>query len=219
MLQTVVLRPPLMYGEGDRSFVPVMLRLARAGGDRIPSVGDPEAFIQAAYVGKTITDVYITVMTLCCEECCHSVLSYFLVVGNIAVAHVCALRKLLSGVNEGLQECGGLPMYVTDDTPPQNLPGLTQPFLQHLDLYPSRLLPYWMVYFMLMLTAIWTGIWAVLGFASLPSSLPSITLHRYSGTATVVSKMRAELCTGYAPLYSWPEARRRANQYYCKKII
>lgn len=53
VLQTLVLRPPLLYGEGDRSFVPVIVRLARAGGDRVPSVGDPEAFIQAAYVGKT----------------------------------------------------------------------------------------------------------------------------------------------------------------------
>lgn len=188
VLQTVVLRPPLLYGEGDRSFVPMLLRLARAGGDRIPSVGDPEAFIQAAYVG------------------------------NIAAAHVCALRKLLSGTDEGLQECGGLPIYVTDNSPPYHLPGLVQPFLQHLNLQPSRLLPYWMVYLMLMLTAIWTAFWALLGFASRPSSLPSLTLHRFAGTATVVSKMRAELCIGYSPPYSWPESKRRANLYYCKKV-
>lgn len=188
VLQTVVLRPPLLYGEGDRSFVPVIVRLARAGGDRVPSVGDPEAFIQAAYVG------------------------------NVAAAHVCALRKLLSGTDEGLQECGGLPIYVTDNTPPHNLPGLAQPFIQHLNLHPSRMLPYWLVYLMLMLTAIWTAAWAVLGFASRPSSLPPLVLHRFSGTATVVSKMRAELCIGYSPPYSWAEAQRRANLYYCKKI-
>lgn len=143
---------------------------------------------------------------------------YYSVLGNVAAAHVCALRKLLSGKDEGLQKCGGLPMYVTDNTPPQNLPGLAQPFIQHLNLLPSRLLPYWMVYLMLMLTALWTAVWAVLGFASRPSSLPPLTLHRFCGTATVVSKMRAELCIGYSPPYSWSEAQRRANLYYCKKI-
>lgn len=44
-----------MFGEGDNAFVPVVLRLARAGGDRIPSIGSPGAFIQMAYVGKAIT--------------------------------------------------------------------------------------------------------------------------------------------------------------------
>lgn len=55
ILQTVALRPPLLFGEGDNAFVPVVLRLARAGGDRLPSIGSPGEFIQVAYVGKAVT--------------------------------------------------------------------------------------------------------------------------------------------------------------------
>lgn len=139
--------------------------------------------------------------------------------GNIAFAHVCAMRKLLSGKQSGLQDCGGLPMYVTDYTPPNTAPVLVEPFLEHLHLKPARQLPYWLVYLMLVLAALWTYVWSHIGFACRPSSMPTFTFHRFAGTATVMSRMRAELCVGYSPLYSWNESKQRSVAYYSKKVL
>ncbi|KAK3879194.1 hypothetical protein Pcinc_016216 [Petrolisthes cinctipes] len=190
-LQTVALRPPIMYGEGDIAFIPEMLRLARATKNVIPSIGNPEAFMQAAYVG------------------------------NVAEAHVCALRKLLSGNDNHLEACGGMPVYVTDNTPPHNLPGLVQPFLESFGIQPSQMLPYWWVSLMMLLAGLWTAMWSLLGFTDNKeaSSHPIRALHRYAGTVTVVSRMRAELCLRYSPPYSWPQALKRATQYYTNKFV
>lgn len=185
-LRTVVLRPPLLYGEGDRAFVPYVLRLARAGANTMPSFGNPDAFQQAAYVG------------------------------NAAAAHVMALRKLLREEDAGeLQHVGGLPVYVTDDTPPNSLPGLAYPFLRHLDLQPARNLSYWTVAILLLLAKAWGAVLSALGMGSPgPSALPSWTIHRLGQTIAVVSRMRAELSMGYAPPFSWPEALARSTAYY-----
>ncbi|XP_042236250.1 3 beta-hydroxysteroid dehydrogenase/Delta 5--_4-isomerase-like isoform X5 [Homarus americanus] len=191
ILQTIVLRPPLLYGEGDPSFVPYILRLASASGNRLPSVGNPAAFLQAAYAG------------------------------NLGVAHVYALKHLLNGPAGGVQGCGGLPMYVTDDTPPNNLPGLAEPFLHHLHLQPSRNTSYWVLYLLLILSSLWAFVWSLLGYNSegIPSSLPLLPLHRSASTIIVVSRMRAELHTGYTPAYTWEEARQRSNSYYTKNLM
>nr|XP_053636977.1 LOW QUALITY PROTEIN: 3 beta-hydroxysteroid dehydrogenase type 7-like [Cherax quadricarinatus] len=190
-LQTMVLRPPLIYGEGDTTFVPLLLSLARAGGSRIPSVGNPEAFLQAAYVG------------------------------NVAVAHVCALLHLVSGDNEGMRRCGGLPVYVSDDTPPNNLQGLAEPFLLPLGLLPSKNLSYWIVSFMIMLASLWAFTCSLLGHQekNKQSSLPSLFFHRFASTITVVNRMRAELCLGYTPPYSWGQSQERSNSYYANSSL
>lgn len=139
--------------------------------------------------------------------------------GNVAYAHVCAVRKLLSGKQSGLQDCGGLPMYVTDHTPPNTVTVLVEPFLEHLHLKPARQFPYWLVYLLLLLASLWTFVWSHIGFACRPSSMPTYTFHRFTGTATVMSRMRAELCIGYSPPYSWNESKQRSNAYYSKKLF
>nr|XP_045609163.1 3 beta-hydroxysteroid dehydrogenase/Delta 5-->4-isomerase-like [Procambarus clarkii] len=190
-LQTVVLRPPITYGEGDTSFVPLVLGMARAGGNRLPSVGNPEAFLQAAYVG------------------------------NVAVAHVNALGHLISGRSDGMEGCGGMPVYVTDDTPPHNLSGLAEPFLHHLSLQPSKNHSYWIISLMMLIASIWAMFWSLLGFKKERnlSSLPPLTLHRLAATITVVSRMRAELYLGYTPRYTWDQAQHRSNSYYTKYLV
>lgn len=139
--------------------------------------------------------------------------------GNVAFAHVCALRKLLSDKPSGLQDCGGLPMYVTDHTPPNTVSVIVEPFLEHLHLKPARQFPYWLVHLLLLLTALWTYVWSLIGFACRPSSMPTFTFHRFASTAMVMSRMRAELCTGYSPPYSWSEAKQRSIEYYSKKLL
>lgn len=140
--------------------------------------------------------------------------------GNVAEAHVCALRKLMSETDNPLEDCGGLPVYVTDNTPPHNLPGLVEPFLESFNAYPSKMLPYWWVSILLLLAALWTALWSVLGVkgSQETSSLPTRVLHKYGGTVTVVSRMRAVLGLKYSPPYSWPEARERSTQYYVQKL-
>lgn len=138
----------------------------------------------------------------------------------MAEAHVCALRKLMSGTVNPLEDCGGLPVYVTDNTPPHNLPGLVQPFLESFNVQPSKMLPYCWVSIILLLAALWTALWSMLGVTGGKgnSSLPTRVLHRYAGTVTVVSRMRAEISLRYSPPYSWPQARERSTQYYIKKF-
>lgn len=138
----------------------------------------------------------------------------------MAEAHVCALRKLMSGTGNHLEDCGGLPVYVTDNTPPHNLPGLVQPFLESFYAQPSKMLPYWWVSILLLLAGLWTALWSMLGLTGSKeaSSLPTRALHKYAGTVSVVSRMRAELCLRYSPPYSWPQARERSTQYYIQKL-
>ncbi|KAK8747165.1 hypothetical protein OTU49_016652, partial [Cherax quadricarinatus] len=136
--------------------------------------------------------------------------------GNVAVAHVCALLHLVSGDNEGMRRCGGLPVYVSDDTPPNNLQGLAEPFLLPLGLLPSKNLSYWIVSFMIMLASLWAFTCSLLGIKrkNKQSSLPSLFFHRFASTITVVNRMRAELCLGYTPPYSWGQSQERSNSYY-----
>lgn len=136
--------------------------------------------------------------------------------GNAAAAHVSALRKLLKEKDAGeLQSVGGLPVYVTDNTPPNNLPGLVYPFLRPLDVQPARNLSYWPIAILLLLSKAWGALVSALGLRSPgPSPLPSWTLHRLGQTISIVSRMRAELSMGYVPPYSWEEALARSTSYY-----
>lgn len=144
----------------------------------------------------------------------------FLAAGNVAVAHVCALRQLLSGKDRGLQSCGGLPVYVTDETPPSNYPGIGVPFLVHLSFKPSHLIPYWIVFIFFVLVSLWTAVGSLLGFKSSDqtSLMSRRTVLGLASYVTVVSRMRAELCLDYSPKYSWEESQQRANSYYTKNL-
>lgn len=185
-LNSVVLRPPLLYGEGDTSFVPLVYNLAKAEGNRMPSIGNPEAFLQAAYAG------------------------------NVAVAHVCALKHMMSDEKPSLQTCGGLPVYVTDDTPPNNLSALTTPFLNHVGFEPSLELSYWTV----SLHLYWANLKSKIGLQTdgQESCLLTWPLHHLAGTIAVVSRMRAELCLGYNPSYTWEQALKKSNLYYSHQL-
>ncbi|XP_068218054.1 uncharacterized protein [Palaemon carinicauda] len=188
-LKTVALRPPVLYGEGDSSFVPLIHKLAKAAGCKMPSIGNPAAFTQAAYAG------------------------------NVATACICAIKHLLTDEGRSnLHTCNGLPVYVTDDTPPNNLVDLASPFLGHTNIEPSAKDHYWTVTLSLYWNDLMNSIKAKIGLSGEGEehALPTWALHQFAGTITVVSRMRAELCLGYAPPYSWEQALKRSNLYYSR---
>lgn len=190
-LRTIALRPPIIYGEGDTSFVPLIYTLAKAAGNKLPSIGHPGAFTQAAYAG------------------------------NVAVAYIGAINHLLT--DEGRSElhtCNGLPVYITDDTPPNNLVDLASPFLEHANLEPSSKDSYWAISLSLYWADLVYGIKTRMGLTTggQGQALPIRVLHQFAGTISVVSRMRAELCLGYTPAYSWEQAMKRSNLYYSRYL-
>lgn len=52
VLQTVALRPPLMYGEGDNHFMPAVLRYLSNHNYKIPRIAGAGGKQQLVYVGK-----------------------------------------------------------------------------------------------------------------------------------------------------------------------
>ncbi|PAA83023.1 hypothetical protein BOX15_Mlig006182g1 [Macrostomum lignano] len=97
-LCTLIIRPVGIYGEGDLKFIPTFIRAGKRFFGLMPHLGSPDAQIQRVYVG------------------------------NVAWAHVCAMRCLLDPSMR--QQISGQAYLVTDDTPLNSNFQFVRPFLR-----------------------------------------------------------------------------------------
>ncbi|KAB7508212.1 3beta-hydroxysteroid-dehydrogenase/decarboxylase isoform 1 [Armadillidium nasatum] len=152
-LLTTVLRPVGLYGEGDDKLIPPFIELARRCKGKLPAIGTEFSFHQFTYAG------------------------------NAAYAHICAMNQLLRKNVHPLRDCGGVPIYISDNSPVGTTNHVLQPFLQHFGLKTSPLvnIP---VSFLLMYSAIlsmWATIWRNLGWPSkLENTTPTIHFAKHS---------------------------------------
>ena len=89
-LETVILRPKAIYGEGDRALVPRLLRAAREG--RLPQIGDGTNEVDVTHVDDVVRAVTCALTTE------GGIGKTFLVTGDEHVPLWPMIRELLSGV-------------------------------------------------------------------------------------------------------------------------
>lgn len=181
-LHTVCLRPNVMYGEGDPYYVINGLKAAKSNGGILTPVGDGSAKFQQAYVG------------------------------NVAWAHLCALRAIME--NPGL---GGRSFFVTDDTPLMNSFTFMRPFLKcrGFDLSENAI-PYRLVYAVYFCVD-WV-LWAMrpLVKINLEVALPSII---YVNHTLYFNRRNAEDVLKYKPLYGYQASLAKSLEFYKKVVL
>lgn len=89
-LETVILRPKAIYGDGDRALVPRLLMAARAG--RLPQVGDGRNAVDVTHVDDVVQSVECALRTE------RGVGQTFLITGGEHVPLWEMIRALLAGV-------------------------------------------------------------------------------------------------------------------------
>lgn len=131
------------------------------------------------------------------------------------------MNQLLRKNVHPLRDCGGVPIYISDNSPVGTTNHVLQPFLQHFGLKTSPLvnIP---VSFLLMYSAmlsLWATIWRNLGWPSkLESTTPPYTLQSIAANVAVVNRARAELSLKFKPPYTWEESHDASVKYYEKLI-
>jgi nucleoside-diphosphate-sugar epimerase len=178
-LQTCVLRPCGMYGEGDPYHVANVLRVVKAGG--LPfRIGDGRAAFQHVYVG------------------------------NVAHAHVLAMRALLAPESR----VGGEIYFVTDDSPALNFFDFMEPILNQLGyaLPPkSRSIPYPVMW---TIGALLEGVaFACRPFVRFAPTLTRSSVRFVCHDHTFVGD-KANRDFGYEPLYSELQAIERTVDWF-----
>lgn len=89
-METVILRPKAIYGEGDRALVPRLLRAAREG--RLPQIGDGRNAVDVTHVDDVVQAVQCALATT------EGVGGTFLITGDEHVPLWGMIRELLEGV-------------------------------------------------------------------------------------------------------------------------
>ena len=89
-METVILRPKAIYGEGDRALVPRLLRAARDG--RLPQIGDGQNVVDVTHVDDVVQAIECALTTG------EGVGGTFLITGGEHVPLWAMIRELLEGV-------------------------------------------------------------------------------------------------------------------------
>ncbi|XP_066995623.2 3 beta-hydroxysteroid dehydrogenase/Delta 5--_4-isomerase type 1 isoform X2 [Anabrus simplex] len=135
-------------------------------------------------------------------------------VGNAAWAHLRAKDVLLlrpSGV-------GGLPVFITDDTPACDLLHFAQRVTSSVDAPPRCLLTRWYVPSLLAyLVAFILELIASLLRLRLP--FPPRAVVSYLGSILYYNRLRAAILLEYSPIFTLDESNRLARKYYTSDIV
>ncbi len=89
-LERVVLRPKALYGPGDRSLLPRLVRAARLG--RLPQIGDGQNRLELTYISDAVTAILFALETPLTRE------APYTITGGQPVLLWGAVRRLLLGL-------------------------------------------------------------------------------------------------------------------------
>ena len=121
-------------------------------------------------------------------------------VGNIAWAHLCALKALC----ENPWQVGGEAYYVTDDTPEGSFTSMYESFVNAVGYkYASYCVPYLLVFLFFTILRIVFLILKPVVYLNIPSAPENIRLCTMYLT---FSRKKLERLCGYQPLYSYQES-------------
>lgn len=139
-----------------------------------------------------------------------------MLIGNAAWAHLCAKDKLLVTCPGG--GIAGLPIFITDDTPVDDLLIFAQKVTTRADLPPRCCLSRWYIPALLayMVAAI---IELVVMMTRIPLSVPPCGIVAYLGSIVLYNRLRASLHLNYMPIFQPDETYSRSNKYYTKKKL
>lgn len=176
-LHTLSLRPTVMYGEGDPYFVTSMLKQASSRKGTLPRLGSGQALFQCSYVG------------------------------NIAWAHVCAMKALQSD-----DSVGGLAYFVNDDSPVRNVFDFVEPFLEvrgfHLSTFRLPFPPLYHTFRLL------HGVMSLFRKISEINMVHSPSAIRYTNQSVYFKRMLAEEKLNYKPKYNYSDSLEKSLTFY-----
>ena len=128
--------------------------------------------------------------------------------GNVAWAHLCALKAL----NENPRQVGGEAYNVTDDTPPGTYTSLYEPFINGVGYkYTNFSIPYVVVFFTFVFMKVLFIILRPVVKLNIETGFKNMrmcTMH-----LTFTRKKIERLC-GYKPLYNYQESLSNSVAYY-----
>lgn len=132
-------------------------------------------------------------------------------VGNAAWAHLCAKDQLL--VTRPGGGISGLPIFVTDDTPTDDLLTFAQRVTARAHLPPRCCLSRWYIPALLayLIAAL---LEVVVLLARIPLSVSPRGAVSYLGSIVLYNRLRASLHLNYSPIFKPDESCNRANKYY-----
>lgn len=139
-----------------------------------------------------------------------------MLLGNAAWAHLRAKDELLVTSPGG--GIAGLPIFITDDTPVDDLLIFAQKVTTRSDLPPRCCLSRW--YIPALLAYMIAGLLeAVVLIARIPLPFPPRGTVAYLGSIVLYSRLRASLHLDYTPVFPSDESHSRANKYYIKEKL
>ena len=176
-LHTVVLRPTVMYGEGDPYFVTSMLQQANSHGGTLPRLGSGQALFQCCYVG------------------------------NVAWAHVCAMKALQSS-----DPVGGQAYFINDESPVRNAFDFAEPFLEVRGLRLSTFrLPFTPLYYTFRLLQ--GTLWLFRKICEI-NMVHSPAAIYYTNQTVYFKRTLAEEKLNYQPKYDYNESLEKSLTFY-----
>ncbi|XP_052074049.1 3 beta-hydroxysteroid dehydrogenase/Delta 5--_4-isomerase type 1-like [Mytilus californianus] len=135
-------------------------------------------------------------------------------VGNVAMMFVKAVEKLPKD-----PKLGGQYFFSVDDTPPDTVPGVLKPFLDHFSSKPSSwYIPYWLAIVMVFLITCLTFLLRFFTDSHLPLSHFTFGSIAYLNTTFYVTNDKARRLLGYTPVYDYNNAIEQSNKFYEKVI-
>lgn len=181
VLRTLILRPSLMYGEGDPYFVPTVLETASITGFLTP-IGNGRALSQYAYVG------------------------------NVAWAHVCAVRAL-ADADRDARSVSGRAYFINDDTPLMNMFDFMGLILPKCGVSIAKFrVPFWLVFgFMVVAQCVACVLRRVLLSVNLSATLGALIC---TNRTIYFTRSLAEERLGYSPKYDFATSLDRSVAYY-----
>jgi hypothetical protein len=128
-------------------------------------------------------------------------------VGNVAWGFVCCLKSMLDDPNFGQER-----MFVMDDTPPQSLQYLSQPFLHSRGFkLTSFYLPIWLLLVVCLIVELFCFFISPLKRISFTPSFCGLLFSRFK---FYVKYEKASTLINYTPLYSVEQSEERSMLYY-----
>ncbi|XP_077988153.1 3 beta-hydroxysteroid dehydrogenase/Delta 5--_4-isomerase type 1-like [Glandiceps talaboti] len=188
-LRTIALRPCPIYGEGDQHGVTAGIRSAHDNKGIMVRFGDPQAVFQEAYAG------------------------------NVAWAHLLAMRKLKAVVRQDIlgedvdaTSVDGKAFFIMDDTPPQNVFDFCKPFIEARGHKVSNYsIPFWVMYLVALFLEIFCFLLSPIKRIKIPFTRGSLYYMKHDHYFNY-SGARKHL--DYHPIYTPEEAKQRSMVFY-----
>ncbi|XP_011201974.2 3 beta-hydroxysteroid dehydrogenase/Delta 5--_4-isomerase type 3 [Bactrocera dorsalis] len=183
-LETVAIRPPLTYGEGDEKFVPRVFEYLSSRGYSYPRIAGAGGKQQLVYAG------------------------------NVAWGHLCAYKTLKATP----KAIAGLPVFVTDDTP---INDVTR-FIQKMALLGGKFkinltlwyLPHFLFFLLSFLTELFVQLLYPVTKYKLSYSLRAIA--SFTASVLMFNRLRASIHMDYVPLVEPEDAAQESARWYAQ---